>query len=208
MRTLSATDVVRLATEPLRKGVTVDLTGALITEPVDLSGRVLGNVDFSGSILRSPLSASDATFAGLAWFNACRFEAPIDFSRATFRNDLRLRGATMAGPACFSRIELHGTADFDQARFRERVDLDGVTAYGNMSMDATLFDAVVTLQGSILMGGLWCERATFASRADFRGVEVHGRTWLKGLRVAGEDGAAGAGGGAAREIRSFGYRWD
>jgi uncharacterized protein YjbI with pentapeptide repeats len=208
MRTLSASDVVRLATAPLRKGVTVDLTDAAIAEPVDLSGRVLGNVDFSGSVLQSAFSARDATFSGLAWFKACRFEAAVDCARATFCNDLRLRRATLAGPACFSRAELHGTADFDQARFQERVDLDCVTAFGNTSMDGTRFDAAVTLQGSILMGGLWCERTTFASRADFRGLEVYGRTWLKGMRLAGEDGAAGSGRAAVRDIRSFGYRWD
>jgi uncharacterized protein YjbI with pentapeptide repeats len=207
MKTLSARDIFRLATAPIEKGVTVDMTNAVIEEPIDLSGCALGNVDFSGSVFLAPIVAREAVFAGLAWFKSCRFEALVDVSRATFRNDLRMKGARFSGPASFSRAEFHGMADFDQARFEDRVDLDGLIAFGNMSMGGTRFDGAVTLQGSSLMGGLWCEGATFASRVDFRDVEVHGRTWLRGMRLAAEGGPAGAGRGVTREIRSFGYRW-
>ncbi len=51
-------------------------------------------------------------------------------------------------------------------------------------MSGTRFDAAVTLQDSDFYGGFWCEDARFAGRSDFRGVEVHGRTLVRGASFA------------------------
>ncbi len=205
MRRLPAAEIVRLATAPLRKGVTVDLTELAIDEPIDLSGRALGNVDFSGSVFSAPLICTATVLAGLAWFKRARFESALDMSQAVFANDLRMKAAEVAGPARFSRAEFRGVAEFDQVTFHDRVDLDGLVAFGNMSMDGTVFSAPVTLQGSDFLGGLWCERAVFAARSDFRGVEVHGRTWLKGVSLPTRETANAR--RNLRDIQSFGYRW-
>ena len=46
----------------------------------------------------------------------------------------------------------------------------------------------------------------FATRADVRGLEVHGRTWLVGAAVA-EDATPAAANRLSGAIRSYGYRW-
>ena len=46
----------------------------------------------------------------------------------------------------------------------------------------------------------------FAGRADVRGLEVHGRTWLVGAAVADETSSS-APGRLLGAIRSYGYRW-
>ena len=205
MKRITAAEIVARATAPFAKGVTVDLSRLEVSEPVDLSRAILGNLDFSGSRFAAPFVASGATFAGLAWFKGAEFVANVDMTRALFCNDLRMKGAILRGPASFSGAQLHGVADFDSVRFDDRADLDGLVVFGNVSMAATQFRAPVTLQGSDFLGGLWCEGATFSSRADIRGVEVHGRTWLKRASVAATDASPAR--GALRDIQSFGYRW-
>ena len=78
-----------------------------------------------------------------------------------------------------------------------------MTAFGNMSLNAAVFEAPVTFQDGEFLGGLWCEDTRFLARADFRGAEVHGRTWMKGASL----GRGGAGAEITRDIRSFGLRW-
>lgn len=205
MRKLTATEVVALATAPLRRGVTVDLANVEVDEPVDLSNRMIANVDFSGACFKAAFSARAATFGGLAWFRGAQFAASADFVRAVFCNDLRMKGAVLQAPASFSGAELRGMCDLDGACFEDRVDLDRLVVLGNVSMAGTRFNAPVTLQDSDFMGGLWLEGAIFASRADFRGVEVHGRTWLKRATVSASDTQGPR--DPLREIQSFGYRW-
>jgi len=205
MRKVSAAEIVALVTVPLRKGVTVDLADIEVDEPLDLSGRVIANVDFSRAHFAKSFAARGATFAGLAWFREARFSSSVDFSRAVLGNDLRMKGARFRGAATFTGAELSGVFDLDGARFEDRADLDRLVVMGNVSMAGTRFDAPTTLQDSDFMGGLWLEGAAFASRADFCGVEVHGRTWLKRATVSGMDGPGQR--DPLREIQSFGYRW-
>jgi hypothetical protein len=46
----------------------------------------------------------------------------------------------------------------------------------------------------------------FATRADLRGLEVHGRTWLVGAALA-EDATPAAASRLLGSIHSYGYRW-
>ena len=202
---VSVADIVARATAPLRKGVTADLAGLVIEEPLDLSGATLGNLDFSGTTFKAPVAIRGATFAGIAWFKGCEFHRQLDLSQSVFCNDLRLGHAVMHADAALSRAELRGVCELDHARFEARADLDAVVVFGNMSLDSTVFSGPVTLQGSDFLGGLWCERAQFLNRADFRGVEVHGRTWLKHANLGGAVEAGTRNG--ARDIQSWGYRW-
>ena len=47
-------------------------------------------------------------------------------------------------------------------------------------------------------GGLWLDHAHFASSIDVRGVEVHGRTWLRDVHTPSD---------LAKGITSYGYTW-
>ena len=73
-------------------------------------------------------------------------------------------------------------------------------------MNATRFNGPVTLQDSEMLGGLWLDGAGFQHSADFRGVEVHGRTWLTGASLA-DRRLAMPKSGQIRDIVSYGYRW-
>ena len=207
LRRMSARDIVERASAPLRKGVTVDLTELLVDEPLDLSGATLGNLDFSRSVFRAPVRLRGATFAGLAWFEHCDVGAAFDASDAVFCNDLRLRHSTVRQSIQLSRAEVRGVCSLDRARFEGRADLDAMTVLGNMSLADTVFAAPVTLQDCQLLGGLWCDGAQFLSRADFRGVEVHGRTWLKRTTFTDADRKTAFAGSPERDIQSYGYRW-
>jgi hypothetical protein len=46
----------------------------------------------------------------------------------------------------------------------------------------------------------------FTGRADVRGLEVHGRTWLVGAALA-DDTTPAAAGRLLASIRSYGYHW-
>ncbi len=205
MRVADAAEIVKRATAPLQKGASVDLTGLEVREPLDLSGATIGNVDFTGSRFLAQFVARGATFAGLAWFGEAEFAAGFDLSRCVFCNDLRMRSAIVRGPAILSRAELRGVGDLDFARFEDRADLDGLVVHGNMSLAGPTFLGPMTMQGSELLGGLWCEGTNFARRADFRGVEVQGRTWLRHAQVA--SCVAGEVRGGVSDIQSYGYRW-
>jgi hypothetical protein len=51
---------------------------------------------------------------------------------------------------------------------------------------------------------LWLDRTRFGVRVDLRGVEVHGRTWLRGSALSER---RSAGPQLSGDILSFGYRW-
>ena len=82
------------------------------------------------------------------------------------------------------------------------------TAYSlrNLSLDRTRFRGAASLQDSECFGGLWANHTVFATRADVRGLEVHGRTWLVGAAVA-EDSTPSAANRLLGAIRSYGYHW-
>ena len=120
MREIDAQEAVALATRPLVKGVTADLTGIHVRGPLDLRGAALGNVDFSGSLFEGPVRAEGARFPGLAWFKGCRFEGGADFSACVFGSDLRFDGARCAGAAVFARAQFLGVADLTARGSRAR----------------------------------------------------------------------------------------
>ena len=70
-------------------------------------------------------------------------------------------------------------AGFDTTRTKP----DWVTGQVAHPRDRTRFTGSVSLQDTECFGGLWGNRTVFASGADLRGLEVHGRTWLVGAKL-------------------------
>ena len=99
--------------EPPAFGHFADLTGRLITEPLDLSGLVLCGFDFSGSRFEGELRFGNATCKGISWFRGAQFVAQTDFRSACFFNDTRFDGAVFEGIADFGGAEFRGIATFD-----------------------------------------------------------------------------------------------
>ena len=132
-------------------------------------------------------------FQGLAWFTDATFLATVDFSSAVFLSDARFDRVTFRRGATFSSAEFRGVACFDQAEFGDAAFLDRMTCYGNLSVDGTRFEAAPPrCRTPSAYGGLWANRTVFGSRADVRGLEVHGRTWLVGAAVADDANATSA----------------
>ncbi|MDQ0315377.1 pentapeptide repeat-containing protein [Amorphus orientalis] len=194
----------RLAT-PFKPGVAEDLSGRVIDDPLDLSAMDVTSVDFSRTVFRKPVTARGARFTGLAWFRECRFEGGVDMTEAEFWHDARFDGATIGRDASFSRAEFRGTFVLDRATFEQAAFLDALQVLSNLSMDATSIAGPASLEGSEIMGGFWCNNARFLSRLNAGGMEVHGRTWVRGTRVA--DGPAAGSVGLTSQIHSYGYVW-
>lgn len=197
MRVGAASILSRLRS-PFRRGEVEDMQGLVIDEPLELQGAELPNVDFSAATFNAPVIIRGSLFRGLARFDDAAFNGLVDFSSSVFSNDGRFRNARFREEATFSRAEFRGVACFDRTEFSAGAYLDRMTCYANLSLDATCFAGVVSLQGTECFGGLWGNRVDFRARLDARGLEVHGRTWLVGASFA-ENSTA--------NWSSLGYRW-
>jgi len=180
------------------------LTGLDVHEPLVLTERDLANLDFSGSTFHAPVRLAGARFLGLAWFGNCRFHSAFDASRAVFHNDLRAEDCLFYQDFTCARAEFRGVACFDRSDFHGPAHLDRLTCYGNLSLDHAVFRAPVSLQNSEFLGGIWCDSTEFRIRADFRDVEVHGRTWVRQASVGKENAARSS---SLRQISSYGLQW-
>src|SRR4051812_6143902 len=160
------------------------MRGLVIDEPLELQDAQLPNIDFTGAIFNAPVVVRGSTFLGLAWFDHATFNEAVDFSSSVFSNDVRFRNARFRRTATFSRCEFRGVACFDCAEFSDAAYLDRMTCYANLSLDATCFSGVVSLQDTACFGGLWGNHADFRARLVAHGLEIHGRTWLVGASFA------------------------
>lgn len=192
--------LIERATAPIQLGVTVDMTGLKIESSLDFGGKTLGNIDFSGSVFSRAVTFRGAVLSGLAWFRGCRFDGPVDLSGAIFHNDLRMDGCAFSSSLMASRAEFRGIAAFDRAVFGDLAAFDHLTAFGNVSLDHASFDGSVSFQNSECLGGFWAEGTRFRRKPDFRGLEVHGRTWLRNLE--GEKPPS-----SLRDVTRFGLLW-
>jgi hypothetical protein len=104
-----------------------------------------------------------------------------------------------------ARAEFSGAASLDGGVFQGDVDLSSMEVAGCLSCAETDFHERVTLQATTCCGGLWLDQTRFALRPNLRGVEVHGRTWLRGAHVTGGNEAFGQAFGD--DLVCSGYRW-
>ncbi|MEW5422735.1 pentapeptide repeat-containing protein [Amorphus sp. 3PC139-8] len=194
-------------TGPFVPGRAEDMTGQSVEEALDLSGLDITSVDFSGTVFHAPVTAVGTRFLGLAWFRGCRFLAGADFSGATFLSDARFDDAQFGRDVSFSRAEMRGTFVLDRATCEKALFLDRLQVLSNLSMDATSVAGPASLEGSEVMGGFWCNGARFLSRCNAAGMEVHGRTWVRGTSVADGQTRPSGPAGLLTQIHSYGYVW-
>jgi hypothetical protein len=196
-RSLSVDQVIQRASAPLVVGETVDLRDLVISEPLDLSGLRLGNVDFSGTCFQAPVTGAMTEFLGLAWFRNCRFDNLVRFDGAVLENDCRFDHAVFNGAATFSRCELRGAAAFDQCQFRHDLALQHSVLFGNLSLSSTHIHGCLDLRSSQCFGGIWLDRCVAAQGIRGDQAEVHGRLWLRNADV-----------GPIDDLICFGYQYN
>jgi len=146
---MNAADILERLSVPWRHGAHVDLTGIVCADRLDLSGRDLPGVDFSGARFPQGIDAQGARFQGLAWFRGVVFGGPSLFQRATFVSDARFEETQFDYLADFSEAEFRGIARFDAARF----------ARGASWCDHTRFAANTDFTGIQIHGRLWLRGA-------------------------------------------------
>ncbi|MCR9137441.1 MAG: pentapeptide repeat-containing protein [Alphaproteobacteria bacterium] len=188
--------------QPFRAGEKHDLAGAAILGTLDLSGMAICGFDLTGAVFNDPVIARGAQFDGLTWFRRCRFLSGVDFSNVLFAHDARFDGAAFQRDAIFSKAEFRGIGCFDEATFRAAAFLDHMQVSGSFSADHARFLGTASLEQSECMGGLWWADTRFDGRCNLRGLEVHGRTWLRGATAGDRNANA-----LARSIASYGYSW-
>ena len=203
---MNAATIASLATRGLPLGEATSFVGLTIAEPLDLSDAAISSVDFSNTTFTGPVSFARARFTGLSWFKTCVFNAAADFSGAMFSSDARFDHARFESGARFSSIEACGMTAFDHATFCGATALDHASFLANLSFAMATFQGSVSLCQSACFGGLWLEGARFAEPADLEGLDVHGRAWLKRLRI-GQQSETQSAEAFAQRITSYGYQW-
>lgn len=192
------TERVARLTAALPAGEAIDLSGQTFTEPVVLDGQRIASVDLTGARFRSRVSFRNAVFSGLSWFKDCVFEDGVNVSGASFGNDARFDNARFERDADFRKIDALGAADFSGCVFGERVAFDGATFSGCLSLAGATITKDASLRHVQCLGGLWLDRLVGAPRLDTKGLDVHGRLWLRNLAPATSGALVG-------RINAYGY---
>jgi uncharacterized protein YjbI with pentapeptide repeats len=205
MTVMQAQDLLSILTTPVARGDVADLRGVEVTDSLDLQGTDITSVDFSGARFRSKVSFRQARLQGLSWFKDCVFEAGLDCTGTLFTNDARFDAAVFHGPLAFAGAELRGASDFSRCRFMRQADFAGAVFYGNLSFEAARFSGSTILNGVECLGGLWSDGAAFDGTVEARHLDVHGRAWLKGVRMAKSPGRAPD--ALAARMTAYGYQW-
>ncbi|QOL81334.1 pentapeptide repeat-containing protein [Pseudooceanicola spongiae] len=204
---IAPAELVAALSAPFHPGEALDLTGRRVTGPVDLSGRDLCGFDMTGSRFEGAVTAKDTVFRGLTWFRDCQFAGAFTAVGALFGHDARFDGSVFAAELDLSRAEARGTMVLDRVQANAPVWMDRMQILSSLSLAGADFAATVSLEETEAYGGLWADRAQFGARVTARGMEVHGRTWLKGVQMAPPAPNAAPAASLARQIRSYGYVW-
>lgn len=177
----AAADIILKVAGPARHGEAAELRGLTLSEPLDLSGRLIAGVDFSGTTFGKAVSFRGSTFGGLSWFRSCVFLDGADFTGASFANDARFDGSIFNRDLGFARTDALGATEFRHCRIDGATDFRRSRFSGNMSIAGARFRGNVTLREVECLGGFWSDGAVFEGRIDAAGMDVHGRAWLRNI---------------------------
>jgi uncharacterized protein YjbI with pentapeptide repeats len=106
----------------------------------------------------------------------------VCFSYAIFQCDVKAVG-TKFRSLKMDYSEIRGVANFNKATFSEGSNFQHMVAFGNFSLEDTLFTQEATFRGAHFYGGLWVNSSQFHGYASFKDVEVHGRTHIMNTDV-------------------------
>jgi uncharacterized protein YjbI with pentapeptide repeats len=203
---MSAQEIRSRLSAPVPVGEAVDLRGVELREPLVLDDLDIASVDLGGAVFHGPVSFRRARLAGLSWFKGCVFRDVCCFSGARFANDARFDRTAFHGPFEMVMAEVHGAADFNRCVFGGTATFEDAVFLGNLSFEAVAFDKKAILRGAQCLGGLWSDGAAFRGAIDVAGMDVHGRSWLRGVRLDAE-GAGRSTQTLGSLITSYGYQW-
>ncbi|GLZ09543.1 hypothetical protein Acsp03_70090 [Actinomadura sp. NBRC 104412] len=166
-RHLTAWDENEEPTDDVWTGMSLDLSGAELTDFTFLEGsvhradftgtRFAGTTNFQGTRFEDRADFSNASFAGRASFTGCKFSmAGADFIGATF------------GERCtFHRASFEGVADFSDARFTEEASFLRTHFADCAEFRRTVFQDGVTYECAVFGGDTHFTNADFGSMGFF-----------------------------------------
>lgn len=190
-----------------RKGVAVQLSRAVILEPIELRHAALTNqFRLDNCLFKSPADFSFVVFERGFDFTDSQFSKAADFSRATARRAMVLlgtafsgrtsfvdataeevvmaSGAAFLGPeARFDRMTFHKAVSFQAAATQPAASFSGKVSFHTARfLGAVNFDQVRFSQakGEVDFSEMRCERTS-----SFRGAEFRGRTFFRAVQFLG-----------------------
>jgi Pentapeptide repeats (9 copies) len=198
----TAGEIKSLLSKTLPFGELVDLQGSDIHEPLVFENQNICSFDFSRSVFHAPLTFKRCRLNGLSWFRKCRFASTVTFSDLSFSNDARFDDAVFEKTFSFNKADVQGASDFSGCRFKSLADFSNSLFSGNLSLESTHFDADASFVDVECLGGLWANKTIFRAQCHTRGMDVHGRLWLK-LNASVKGGNTHP----LTEINAYGYQW-
>lgn len=217
-----------LIAEAARKGVSVQLTRAVIQQPLDLRHAALTNLfRLDKCLFKSPADCSFAVFERGCDFSDSQFAADADFTGSTMRRALVLLGTAFSGKTSFrdataEEVVLASGAAFlgPEARFDRATFLKSVTFQSGSGQPAASFSGNVSFATSRFAGPVNFERVRFSHAkgevdfdelrcertVSFRGAEFRGKVTFRAAQFLGNVafGVAEAEAGALPAARFLG----
>ncbi|NBV21287.1 MAG: hypothetical protein EBS05_05115 [Proteobacteria bacterium] len=207
--------------EAARKGIAVNLSHALISDPLDLRHAAITNgFRLNHCVIKAPADSSFAVFEQGFDFTDSQFAADADFTGTVTRRAMVLRGTTFSGAAVFTDATaedvflaqgaafLGKETKFNRATFLKSAGFGPVPGQpaasfsGNSTFEAARFAGPLDLNRVRFGSGtnsqavfkeIRCERAAGFRGADFRGAALFGAaTFLGSVAFGGEGEGPGA----------------
>lgn len=203
--------------EAARKGVAVNVSRAVITEPLDLRHAAVTNrFRLSQCVFKAAADCSFAVFEQGYDFTDSQFVADANFTGALARRAALLRGTTFSGAATFTDATaedvflVQGAAflgkesKFNRATFHKTAGFGpspgqpAASFSGNVTFEAARFAGVVDFNrvrfgsgtnSQAVFKDMRCERATTFRGAEFRGASTFATTVFLGSVAFGPDNA-------------------
>jgi hypothetical protein len=176
------------------------------TDSPPLSGRLIGDCDFTNHVFSHPADFSGAIFTKEARFQHCQFQGHADFASTVFAKPALFDRARFEGRALFFKAMFQGPAHFSYCRFiekayfwrarffaeanflqmlvypKENPEPDFTDpAEANFSWAWFMGDATFTR--AQFHGSAYFWRTLFFSQADFDEVTFKARAWFCGTKT-------------------------
>ncbi|MBI4615967.1 MAG: pentapeptide repeat-containing protein [Planctomycetes bacterium] len=167
------------------EGDTIDLSGLVVAEAVDLSGRKLREVRLRGTVFRSAFDLSRAKVAEKLDAKGARFEmgasfqkadlaGGADFAECLFGPDAQFNETRFGRYATFREAEFGGAARFTRAQFPKGVKFDRTTFRGDLSLNDVRAGHRFQMEKADAQGSSTITGATFEELVSFKDCRFAG----------------------------------